>query len=319
MSASQIAERTCARDGCDQTFTPKTARRVYCSDSCRALVSKRSVSKSGAASSARTRVAAVAAIEPALTWEPPSEPRMTYQTAEPCPACGTLLTAEPRGTWRGCLTCKRAVAPPGVSAPYASGANAPQRQVRSQRERDQEARALEARRQRLADELAAIAEDKRLTSESRGALKWYRAEVDQAKTMSRLDDLVEQFGGERLTRTGWLARPAVAEIEAADYDDGETDGDWEEADWSEDTPQAIAPAARVVSGRAWTLPGPAGAMTWAGALARLGWRIVPSVTGCQISEGAAPCGQWATRNADGAPMCHDHYQSLAAVITRSPR
>ena len=310
MSASQIAERTCARDGCDQTFTPKTARRVYCSDSCRALVSKRSVSKSGAASSARTRVAAVAAIEPALTWEPPSEPRMTYQTAEPCPACGTLLTAEPRGTWRGCLTCKRAVAPPGVSAPYASGANAPQRQVKSQRERDQEARALESRRQRLADQLDGQGADKRLTSEARGALKWYRAEVDQAKTMSRLDDLVEQFRGERLTRTGWLARPAVAEIEPADDDDGQ-------ADEPAPAPLAITAPAQVVSGRAWTLPGPAGAMTWAGALARAGWRMVPSATGCQVSEGAAACGAQANRRISGGLVCYDHYQNLTAIITGS--
>ena len=217
--------RVCARGGCGKTFTLKRSDARYCSDSCRAMASsanrKRNETKRTVSDNRPVRVAAVAVIDPSPTWDPPSEPRTPYQTAEACPVCGVPLTAEPRGIWRRCLTCKRFVAPPGVSAPYASGANAPQRQVKSQRERDQEARALESRRQRLADQLDGQGADKRLTSEARGALKWYRAEVDQAKTMSRLDDLVEQFRGERLTRTGWLARPAVAEIEPADDDDGE--------------------------------------------------------------------------------------------------
>ena len=311
MSASQShGERTCARDGCGQTFTPKRSDARYCSAACRARVADNR--RRTHTDNRPVRTATVTAIRPpvTLTWEPPSEPRMTYQTAEPCPVCGVPLTAEPRGTWRGCLTCKRAVAPPGVSAPYASGANAPQRQVKSQRERDQEARALESRRQRLADELDGLAADKRLTSEARGALKWYRAEVDQAKTMSRLDDLVEQFRGERLTRTGWLARPAVAEIEPADDDDGQ-------ADEPAPAPLAITAPAQVVSGRAWTLPGPAGAMTWAGALARAGWRMVPSATGCQVSEGAAACGAQANRRISGGLVCYDHYQNLTAIITGS--
>jgi len=220
-------------------------------------------------------------------------------------------------TLRACTVHGRVI-PREVRAPYQRQTD-DGRQVKSQRERDDAAKALEARRQRLADELGALADDKRLTSEARGTLKWYRAEVDQAKTMARLNELVDQFRDERLRRTGWFSRPAVAEIEPPDYDDEDQgdDADWEEADWSEDTPLAIAAPGRPPSGLAWTLPGPAGAMTWAGALARLGWRIVPSATGCQVSEGAAACNAWANRHAGGGRMCHDHYQGLASAIMRS--
>ena len=304
MSASQIAERTCARAECGQTFTPKRSDARFCSGACRAADNRmRSRTNNRPA-----RVAAVAAIRPPgpLTWEPPSEPRYPSMTTEPCPDCGQPLKGT--RTLRSCSAHLR-VTPRGVRAPYEREASTG-RQVKSQRERDQEARALEARRQRLADELDGLAVDKRLTSEARGALKWYRAEVDQAKTMSRLDDLVEQFRGERLTRTGWLARPAVAEIEPADDDDGQ-------ADEPAPAPLAITAPAQVVSGRAWTLPGPAGAMTWAGALARAGWRMVPSATGCQVSEGAAACGAQANRRISGGLVCYDHYQNLTAIITGS--
>jgi hypothetical protein len=224
---------------------------------------------------------------------------MAYQTAEPCPACHAPLTAEPRGTWRGCLTCKRLTMPPGVSAPYASGASAPQRQVKSQRERDQEARALESRRQRLADELDGLAADKRLTSEARGALKWYRAEVDQAKTMSRLDDLVEQFRGERLTRTGWLARPAAAEIEPADYDDDDQGGGWD------DEPPAIGPA-------------PGRATDYAGAMSVLGWRMTRQPADrCQVGACGSPWAEHiATASWAGGFACRRHLAALDQVITR---
>ena len=294
----------------------------FCSGACRAADNRmrsRMNNRTDRSVGRPAQVATVTAIRPpvALTWEPPSEPRMAYQTAEPCPTCGAALTAEPRGTWRGCLTCKQLVAPPGVSAPYASGASSAQRQVKSQRERDQEARALESRRQRLADELDGLGADKRLTSEARGTLKWYRAEVDKAKTMSRLDDLVDQFRDERLTRTGWLARPAAAEIEPPDDNDWEYDDDVITAEVLDEPPRprGILPAITASAGPTWTLP--AGRMTWADALGTLGWHLVPPARGCQISEGAAACGAWANRGTGNALICYDHYQGLAAVIMRS--
>ncbi|HVB44892.1 MAG TPA: FtsK/SpoIIIE domain-containing protein [Streptosporangiaceae bacterium] len=65
-------------------------------------------------------LATVSAIRPdePLTWEPPSEPRRSYRTAEPCQACGQPLIAGPRGTWRACV---HLVVPPAVSVPYARG------------------------------------------------------------------------------------------------------------------------------------------------------------------------------------------------------
>jgi hypothetical protein len=67
-------ERVCARDGCEQTFTPKTKRAAYCSDSCRALAFRlRSGRNTERAVSERRPTRAKTAALPvvALTWEPP--------------------------------------------------------------------------------------------------------------------------------------------------------------------------------------------------------------------------------------------------------
>jgi len=247
----------------------------------------------------------VTPIEPpaTLTWEPPSEPRMAYQTAEPCPGCGAALLAEPRGIWRVCAPCGGLVTPSGVTAPYAAG-TALQRQVKSKRERDTEARALEARRQRLADELDGLAADKRLTSEARGALKWYRTEVDKAKTMSRLDDLVDQFRGERLTRTGWLARPGAAEIEPADYDDDQAD-DWDDDEEDDGAPLAIAAPARPLD--------------LAAELAVRGYTVNTNVWagGCQIIEQhTGPCCLPGTQAIAGIRLCDGHRHALTTPLRR---
>lgn len=303
MSTTQGQPRVCERDACGMTFTPKRSDARYCSDACR-NAANRARSRSDPIRSANR---ADPANHPArgvlaLTWDPPSEPRGPYQTAEPCPGCHAALIAEPRGIWRVCAPCGGLVTPPGVTAPYAAG-TAPQRQVKSQRERDAEARALEARRQRLADELDGLAADKRLTSETCGTLKWYRAEVDQAKTMNRLDDLIDQFRDERLTRTGWLARPAVAEIEPADYDDDQAD-DWDDEDQG-DEPLAIGPA-------------PARATDYAGAMSVLGWRMTREpVDGCQVGGCGSPWAEHiATTSWAGGLVCRRHLAALDQVITR---
>lgn len=211
------------------------------------------------------------ATPPALTWDPPSAPHYPRQTNEPCPKCGKPLAGS--RTLRGCLNGHQRVAPRGVQAPYERGAEVT-RAAKSEDERDAEGRALEARRQRLTDELDELTADKRLTSEARGVLKWYRAEVDKAKTMARLGRLVGQFRGERLQRTGWLTRPVVAEIEPPDYDGAQGDDDWEDDDedgasaWEDVRPQR---------------------MTWAGAIALLGWKLDRDQDGCQLIVDGRPC------------------------------
>jgi hypothetical protein len=197
------------------------------------------------------------------------------------------------------------VTPHGVTAPYAAG-TARQRQVKSQRERDAEARALEARRQRLADELDDLAADKRLTSEARGTLKWYRAEVDQAKTMDRLDDLVEQFRDERLTRTGWLARPAVAEIEPPD-DEGQADDDWDDEE-DDAEPLAIAAPARPP-------------LDLAAELAARGYAVRQDAAPGRcwiIEQHTGPCCLAGPHVIGGVRLCDGHRYALTASLRRRP-
>jgi len=298
MNAPQMrTPRTCERDGCGRVFTPKRDAR-YCSDTCRAQASRASRMRSETKQAVSERREIIAA---PLVWDPPSEPRTPCQTTDPCPECGAPLVAEPRGIWHACLACGTLVTPPGVTAPYAAG-TARQRQVKSQRDRDADARALEARRQRLADELDTLTADKRLTSEARGTLKWYRAEVDKAADMARLDDLVEQARSERLPRAGWFSRPAAAEIEPPDYDDD----DWEDGDEAQADDPAAPPAA----------PPPGRRMTWREAITALGWRLLPAGNGCQLLADGRPCAGPADRDIGSAWVCGAHYGSLGAVIWR---
>lgn len=60
-------------------------------------------------------------------------------------------------------------------------------------------------------------------------------------------------------------------------------------------------------------------MTWAGALARLGWRLVPLVDGCQVSENGLACGAETARSVGEGWACSRHYAALAMLITQSQR
>jgi hypothetical protein len=305
-----VTERTCARDGCGQAFTPKTARAAYCSDSCRAQAF-RSRSRNETehavtekARSPRTRtVAVIAANDPAPTWDPPGEPRKPYQTTEPCPWCEGPLHATPCGTWRVCLACKHRVTPRGVKAPYEHGTQGA-RQVKNQRERDQEAKALAAARGKLKADLSRMLDDDKLTPESRGLLEWYVAEVGHAPTMARLDDLTEQSKGEKIRHQHfWQGQPEA--LGAPDYDDEDQDEDYDDTD---DYPRAIQAA-------------PAPAVDYDTELAAREWKLEPHGAGiCAVVKskthgydygyGPQECRQRAERAIPGGYVCGSCHDAL---------
>jgi hypothetical protein len=245
--------------------------------------------------------AAVAAVPAAtLIWEPPSARYYPRMTTEPCPHCGEPLKGT--RTLRACVVHLR-VTPRGVRAPY-ERETGPGRQVKSLRERDAEGRVLEARRERLASELETALADKRLTPEARGTLKWYRAEVDKAQTIARLDDLVEQARAERLPRSGALTRPAAAELEPPGYDDeDQDDGDWED---DEDEPEVLAPASAVIDLRA--------------ELAARGcWVRDDAPAGrCSIITNIGPCTLVGARLIGGVLICDGHWRALTGSSRRRP-
>lgn len=295
-------ERTCARDGCGRVFVPKTSRRIYCSGSCRALAAKRSGPQSGKGRQPQSAQPALSARVPALIWEPPSEPRESYKTNEPCSGCGAPLLAEPRGIWRACPTCKGLVIPPGVVAPYAAG-TARQRQVKSQRERDLEALGLAERKGIMLAQLRAIAEDDRLDPASMPVVEWFREQVRDAASGGRLDELaalLPEAGIRR--RRWWQGKPAAI---TAGYDDGEP-GDYDDDDQA-DEPTALCGVPASDGGHPRR-------MTWAEAVTASGWRLVPVRGGCQLIADGRPCTGPADRDIGTAWVCGACYGRLGTVI-----
>jgi hypothetical protein len=227
MSASEShGGRVCARDGCGQVFTPKRSDARYHSDACRASASanrKRSETKRTVSDNRPVRAAAVTAVQlpAALTWDPPSPQPELCQTREPCPGCGTGLHGTPGGTLRFCLACEQQVTPPGVLAPYERGGEVA-RQVKSQRERDLDAVALAQHKGLMLAQLAQLAADKRLHPASIPFVDWYRDQVKDAGTRTRLDELADlaksaESGIHR--RHWWQDEPAAIEAHADDYED----------------------------------------------------------------------------------------------------
>jgi hypothetical protein len=309
-------ERVCARPGCGVRFTPKTARRVFCSDSCRAQFSKRSVSKNPArAAAAKAPVTATAA-----AWEPPSGAPPPCHLAEACPACGGDLFTTGRGTLRVCMgTCHRRVTPSGVRAPYERGASAG-RQVKSQRERDLEALSLARSKGVMLAQLAQLAADDRLHPESRPVVEWFAEQVRSAGTAARLDELAALLPEASIRRRHWW-QGAPDAIEAGTYDDEDDQGDDEYEDYDDeqdDEPAELAAppaiAAQQQRERA----------TWADALAARGWRLADrdgSGT-CQITGDGARCTQpigghppVTDRFARSGWTCSAHYYALGSAVT----
>jgi hypothetical protein len=253
---------------------------------------------------ARAPAAADDSAGPAV-WEPPSEPRGVRPAGEPCPHCGEpMVYPEPRGTIRVCLSCGKRVTPPAVLAPYERGAGVT-RAAKSQRERDLEALGLAGRKGLMLGQLRALADDDRLDPASVLKVEWFAEQVKAAASAARLDELAALFGEAGIRRRRWWQQPPAALTAGyADDDDGQAD-----------EPAAVPAAPASAAGQQQR------AMTWADAIAASGWRITPTVGGCQIvDERAGHCAADTSSPAipDGrgghAWLCNRHYGTLARVI-----
>ena len=160
-----------------------------------------------------------------------------------------------------------------------------------------------------------------------GRVGSYLSDVDAAETTADLDELVDEFRGEQLRHRA----PAAIEAPGQDDDGQEVDdggtyiydeaGRLVPAEWTEDG--RLVPARPQTTGTARPADGHASPgqqpVTWAGALAHLGWRLDPSAEGCEITGGGSPCGAAVTRHISGGWVCGRHYDRLAAVIITGSR
>ncbi|HEY1621758.1 MAG TPA: hypothetical protein VGG25_29325 [Streptosporangiaceae bacterium] len=196
--------------------------------------------------------------------------------------------------------------PAAVSAPYARGAHVAERHVVSQHERDVAAIALARHKGVLLGQLGELGADDRLHPESLPVVEWFAAEVRAARSGERLSELTALLPGAGIRRRRfWQGKPAAIttgydDDEPGEYDDGEYDD-------QADDPAALpgAPAA-----------GRARRMTWAEAIAALGWRLVPAGNGCQLLADGRPCAGSADRDIGNAWVCGAHYGTLGTVIWR---
>jgi len=200
--------------------------------------------------------------------------------------------------------------PAAVSAPYARGGDAPQRQVTTQRERDLAALALVHRKGVILNRLAPLANDDRLTEELRLAVEWFREQVKAANSEHRVDELaglLTEVGIRR--RRWWHAEPAAIIAPAWDHENDSEDLDHDD---DADLDDSDAGQVRAVEG--------APAPDYAAALASRGYRADAAAGDdgrCCIDAqpgpgrvspgpcpGAAPC------TFGPYPVCERHYQAL---------
>lgn len=248
-------------------------------------------------------------------WEPAGGPRAARQVAERCPDCDGPLLASPRGTIRVCPGCRRKVTPAGVLTPYERG-GAVVRQVKSQREADLEALDLAGRKGVMLGQLRDLAEGDRLDDASRLKAEWFAEQVKTAPNAARLDELAALFTEARIRpRRWWHPRPAA--LATADYDDEDEypDGYDNAEDGQDDEPAAVVPAtpASIAAHQHRAQPR---RMTWADAITASGWRLSPTVGGCQIIDEHGLCGADTMHHIGDGWLCSPHYTTLGGVITR---
>lgn len=319
---STTAERVCARPGCGVRFTPKTARRIYCSDSCRAQVSKRSVSKS-LDSVVVVKAPVIATATAAAIWEPPSVPVGLSVSADACPRCAGPLTSSPRGTLRSCPPCGGRAIPPHVAELYARDTPATTRKVRSDRERDDDAKAVVVAAGQFLRRITELLADERLHPDSRELLGWYADEIAAAKSKragQRVVDLADEFADDqdagRFHRRSWWGGRGAAITAGTVVDDDEPDDD---QDAEEDDEPAAILAVPVPETR--QQPAPVRA-TDADALALLGYRLDRTAAGCAVTDrNGRNCGQpiggfppVTDASGRGGRVCPPHYNELGRAI-----
>jgi hypothetical protein len=290
----------------DDGTVPKTARCAQYRGGCgRTVKVPRGVRASGPG-----------AVALAPAWDPPSPPRTNRRTAEDCPGCGTPgLIASPRGTLRICDQCKTLAMPAAVAAPYERGAGST-REARSQRERDLEALQLASRKGAMRSQLDAIADDDRLTPDSRAVVEWFAEQVKAATTAQRLDELADLYAVQKIRRRGlFQARPPAITAGYAEDDDGQGDeGEWDDEDEGHGPPPAVALATPVSIAEQQHRAQPQRA-TWAEAISLRGWRVSQTIGGCQVIEGSQLCGAETGHSiGSGTWACSPHRYALGAAL-----
>ena len=275
---------------------PKTARCAQYRGGC-----GRVVKVPQQAASAPPSVPATAAM--AVGWDPPSDPREPRRVAEQCPQCRAgEVWASPRGTIRACDSCGT-VPPRGVAAPYERGSGST-REARSQRERDDDAKKTVVLAGEFLRRVDALAADPRIHPASGDLLGWYSEEIADARKArngQRLAELAAEFDAD--TAAGHFRQGQPAAITTGE-DDDDADDFAEDDDFADDdgpgTEVVLATPDSIAAQRQRAQPQE---MTWAEALAALGWRIMPlpEWDGCQIAtlNGArcAPAGHHVPRRA----------------------
>lgn len=249
-------------------------------------------------------------------WDPPSQPRQPRQAGEECPQCSGPLTASPRGTVRVCTACRSRVTPAAVLAPYRRGTGVT-RAARSQRERDDDAKKTVLMAGEFLRQVRAMLGDAQLHPASADLLGWYEEEIGEARKArdgGRLAELAGEFAADREARAfrrrrWWQGQPPVVAGIIEDEDDEDQDDDGE--------PGAVVPATPAsIAARPHRALQPQ-KMTWADAMASLGWRMSPAAGGgCQvIGEHGRPCGRETAHHTGGGWLCAGCRDALAAVIT----
>lgn len=314
-------QRVCARDGCGQVFTPKTTRRIYCSDRCRAQVSKRPGSQT---LGVRAAAKPVAQLPSPLTWDPLSDPRKAFPARDACPDCAGPLVSSPRGTLRFCSTERRLPVPPRVLELYTGDAQAT-RQVKSTRELDDEGKAISVLAGDLLRRVRALLADSKLHPASADVLTWYEEEIIEARKNRdgpRLAELDAQYADDKANRVfrrihWWQGDPAALEV-PADYNQDQAAED-QAADYVVMPPSAV-PALPPATAPALQPADSAAGMTWDMAIGARGWQLSSTIGGCQIVELGQLCGAETSRPVTGGWVCSRHYLALCQVIndTRRP-
>lgn len=274
-----------------------------------------------------------AAPAPAPGWDPPSEPRRPRLCDGPCPHCGAhQVYADPRGTVRGCIACRRRVIPPGVLAPYRRGAEVT-RAARSQRERDDDAKQAVIMAGEFLRRVAAMLADPKVHPRSADLLRWYDEEITDARRerdAGRLAELAGEFTDDQQAGAfrrlhWWQGCPAALPAEL-DEDPGEDQDDDEDQDDEPVAlparaalalpaargPAALATPASIARQQQRAQPRP---LTWHEAVSACGWRLSPVVGGCQVIDQDGLCGAETVYGIGGAWLCGRHRAGLADMIT----
>jgi hypothetical protein len=203
-----------------------------------------------------------------------------------------------------------AVTPAAVRTPYARGAAASPRQVRSQAERDLEVLALEDRKGPMLDQLDALAADDQLDTASVRKVRWFREQVESARSEARLDELSALYPRAGIRRRRWWhGEPAELEGGSGYGNDGQDDDSVAAAGL---VPIASPAAAAVdyvaeLAARNWVLKPHGAGICHIVALTPHGWGGSPD-----------PCPRRADHIIPAGAVCGHHHQALIIPLTRRP-